>query len=240
MPTAWNQCSGSGAGNVTVNEDDASPNTNSVDSETSSGSSSSQAATIGDCTSTSAPAGWDGIASTSYYGWMGSACDCGQDSWEWTGGSGVYNGAVNQKLFQGSISSGGQPNCGSACGGCYELSTSGFNAYNDGVASGSTITLQIVDACYSAGDHWCGSTSDDYKDSSSCSVHFDIQTGAPGSDGQAAVGERIFLIYGEMDIPRKLEVSAWGTLSAVAFAVICESLDKISNRTNFIFTGTRY
>ena len=52
--------------------------------------------------------------------------------------------------------------------------------------------------------------------------------------------ERIFLIYGEMDIPRKLEVSAWGTLSAVAFAVICESLDKISNRTNFIFTGTRY
>ena len=119
---------------------------------------------------------------------MGSACDCGQNSWEWAGSSGIYNGAVNQKLFQGSINSGGQPNCGSACGGCYELSTSGFNAYNDGVASGSTITLQIVDACYSAGDHWCGSTSDDYKDSSSCSVHFDIQTGAPGSNGQAAVG----------------------------------------------------
>lgn len=119
---------------------------------------------------------------------MGSACDCGQNSWEWAGGSGIYNGAVNQKLFQGTLNGGGQPNCGKACGGCYELSTSGFNAYNDGVGSGSTITLQIVDACYSAGDHWCGSTSDDYKDSSSCSVHFDIQTGAPGTNGQAAVG----------------------------------------------------
>ena len=119
---------------------------------------------------------------------MGSACNCGQNSWEWAGSSGVYNGAVNQKLFQGSINSAGQPNCGSACGGCYELSTSGFNAYNGGIGSGSTITLQIVDACYSAGDHWCGSTSDDYKDSSSCSVHFDIQTGAPGSNGQAAIG----------------------------------------------------
>ena len=119
---------------------------------------------------------------------MGSACDCGQNSWEWAGGSGVYNGAVNQKLFQGSLNSGGQPNCGSACGGCYELSTSGFNTYNDGVGSGSTITLQIIDACYSAGDAWCGSTSDDFKDSSSCSVHFDIQTGPPGSAGQSAVG----------------------------------------------------
>ena len=119
---------------------------------------------------------------------MGSACDCGQNSWEWAGGSGVYNAAVNQKLFNGALNSAGQPNCGSACGTCYELSTTGFNTYNGGVASGSTITVQIVDACYSNGDHWCGSTSDDYKDSSSCSVHFDIQTGAPGSNGQAAVG----------------------------------------------------
>lgn len=119
---------------------------------------------------------------------MGSACDCGQNSWEWAGSSGVYNGAVNQKLFQGTLNAAGQPNCGKACGGCYELSTSGFNSYNDGVGSGSTITLQIVDACYSAGDHWCGSTSDDFKDSSSCSVHFDIQTGSPGTNGQAAVG----------------------------------------------------
>ena len=130
---------------------------------------------------------------------MGSACDCGQNSWEWAGGSGVYNAAVNQKLFNGALNSAGQPNCGSACGTCYELSTTGFNAYNDGVASGSTITVQIVDACYSNGDHWCGSTSDDYKDSSSCSVHFDIQTGAPGSNGQAAVGSDGTTWNGKLD-----------------------------------------
>lgn len=56
------------------------------------------------------------------------------------------------------------------------------------MASGSTLTIQIVDACYSVGDHWCGSTSDDFKDSSDCGVHFDIQTGSPGTNGQAAVG----------------------------------------------------
>ncbi len=119
---------------------------------------------------------------------MGSACDCGQAPWQWSTTPGVYNGAVNQKLFAGTLNSGGQPNCGSACGQCYELSTSGFNAYNDGVGAGSTITIQIVDACYSNGDHWCGSTSDGFKDSSDCGVHFDVQTGPQGSAGQAVVG----------------------------------------------------
>lgn len=123
-----------------------------------------------------------------YYGWMGSACDCGQTSWQWGGGSGVYSGAVNQRLFNGQINSAGQPNCGTACGTCYELSTSGFNAYPGGVAAGSTLTIQIVDACYGSDSQWCGSTSDDFKDSSDCSVHFDIQTGPPQSNGQPAVG----------------------------------------------------
>ncbi|MCJ1452827.1 hypothetical protein MMC28_003172 [Mycoblastus sanguinarius] len=146
------------------------------------------AATVGGCDAVTNLNGWEGVASTSYYGWMGSACDCSQTSWQWSGGSGVYSGAVNQKLFAGQLNSGGQPNCGSACGTCYELSTTGTNAYNDGVGAGSTITVQIVDACYSAGDHWCGSTSDSYKDSSDCGVHFDLQTGPPGSNGVAAVG----------------------------------------------------
>ena len=119
---------------------------------------------------------------------MGSACQCGEKSWQWSGGNGIYSAAVNQKLFNGRLNSGGQPNCGSACGTCYELSTSGFNTYPGGVAAGSTILVQIVDACYSVGDHWCGSTSDGFKDSSNCSVHFDLQTGSPGTNGAPAVG----------------------------------------------------
>lgn len=119
---------------------------------------------------------------------MGSACQCGEAPWQWSGSQGFYHAAVNQKLFGGKLNGGGQPNCGTACGQCYELSTSGTNTYADGVPSGSTLTVQIVDACYSAGDHWCGSTADDYKDSSKCGVHFDIQTGPPGSAGIAPVG----------------------------------------------------
>lgn len=133
-------------------------------------------------------AGGSMLIVSQYYGWMGSACDCGQNPWQWTNSPGIYNRAVNQKLFQGALNSAGQPNCGSACGTCYELSTSGVNTYNNGVGSGSTLTIQIVDACFSNGDHWCGSTSDEFKDSSDCSVHFDIQTGSPGTNGQAAIG----------------------------------------------------
>jgi len=119
---------------------------------------------------------------------MGSACNCGQSPWQWSNTSSYYHAAVNQKLFHGTLNPSGQPNCGTACGQCYQLSTSGTNVYNDGVGSGSTITVQIVDACYSAYDHWCGGTGDDFKDSSNCGVHFDLMTGAPGTSGQAAVG----------------------------------------------------
>ncbi len=45
------------------NDTSASPS--SDNSDASPGSGGSQAATIGDCTTTSAPGGWDGVASTS-------------------------------------------------------------------------------------------------------------------------------------------------------------------------------
>lgn len=48
--------SGNGGGNAQTNEGS---------SDSPSNSSASQAATTGDCTSTSAPGGWDGVASTS-------------------------------------------------------------------------------------------------------------------------------------------------------------------------------
>ncbi len=74
----------------------------------------------------------------------------GQASWQAnTGeslgiGQGIYSGAVNQKLFGGSLNSAGQPGCGTSCGICYELMTTGVNAYNSGTKGGSTIQMMVV------------------------------------------------------------------------------------------------
>lgn len=74
----------------------------------------------------------------------------GQASWQAnTGeslgiGQGIYSGAVNQKLFGGSLNSAGQPGCGTSCGVCYELMTTGVNAYNGGTKGGSTIQMMVV------------------------------------------------------------------------------------------------
>ena len=120
---------------------------------------------------------------------MGSGCSCGQNAWEWSGSAGVYYGAVNQAIFNGTMNSSGQPGCGSACGLCYQLQTTGYSAYPGGAGGGSSITLMIVDSCYSAGDHWCGGTAPGWVDDLGCGVHFDIQTGPPESAGVPAVGE---------------------------------------------------
>lgn len=56
--------------------------------------------------------------------------------------------------------------------------TTGVNAYNGGIAGGSTIQMMVVDACYNnAGKpNWCSSNTDSGEDDFGCGVHFDIDT----------------------------------------------------------------
>ena len=127
---------------------------------------------------------------TQNYVFTGSAtaCDCNSSAtWQWSTSSAVYSGAVNNIFFD---NNGGSANCGTGCGSCYQLMTSGYNFYGggpggDGVDSGSMMTLNIVDSCY-AGDgssKWCmpNSLQPGYIDQAGCGVHFDIMTGGPGS-----------------------------------------------------------
>ncbi|MDI1486191.1 MAG: hypothetical protein OHK93_005417 [Ramalina farinacea] len=159
-------------------------------------------ASMGKCPNVQVPEGWDGVASSTYYGYMGTACNCGkaqfgQASWQAnTGeslgiGQGVYSGAVNQALFKGALNSGGQPNCGAGCGLCYELMTTGVNAYAGGVGGGSTIQMMVVDACYGTADtapHWCSSNTASGTDDFGCEKHFDIDTD-PTLGNVPAVGQ---------------------------------------------------
>ena len=178
-------------------------------------------ATQGNCTTTQQTQGWHGVGATSRYGWMGSACQCGNNgaslaSAPWQANSnlikggvpkGFYSGAVNQQLFNGKINNQGQPNCGSACGSCYQLQTTGSNTYGSNGApnGGSTINMMVVDACYNPSDKnaWCASNQKGATDPHGCDVHFDIQTGpvnadAPnptGSDGTPWAGKSVCFPY---------------------------------------------
>jgi len=120
---------------------------------------------------------------------MGTACNCGhanEAAANWQGntgaalniGQGYYSGAVNQKIFQGALNGQGDPGCGAACGVCYELQTTGVNAYGGGPGNGSSIVVMVVDACYNTNGapNWCSNNTDDGVDDFSCGVHFDIDT----------------------------------------------------------------
>lgn len=125
---------------------------------------------------------------------MGTACLCGdgnqyEATWQSNTGpalglqQGFYSGAVNNVLFRSRSSS--RLTCGASCGTCYDLVTSGTNAYNDGVAGGSMITMMVVDACYGQGGaNWCsgGPTSGPTPDQFGCTDHFDVQTDPTRSD----------------------------------------------------------
>ena len=134
---------------------------------------------------------------------MGSACNCGGNSgfsgasWQGNSGSslnlgkGYYSGAVNQKLFSGSLNDKNQPGCGKTCGSCYELQSTGTNAYDNGPNGGSSIVVMVADACYNQDGkpNWCSSSTAEGQDDFGCSAHFDIQTSGPSKDnGPAAVG----------------------------------------------------
>lgn len=85
---------------------------------------------------------------------------------------GFYSGAVNNILFQGGS---GTPVCGQTCGQCYDLITTGVNAYNEGIAGGSPITMMVVDACYNNNGepNWCKASG---QDDFGCQYHFDVDT----------------------------------------------------------------
>lgn len=120
---------------------------------------------------------------------MVTACNCGHNNEaaaNWQGntgaalqiGQGFYSGAVNQALFNGTLNPQGQPGCGSSCGVCYELQTTGTNAYGGGPGPGSSIVVMVVDSCYNTNGapNWCSSNTDVGVDDFGCGVHFDIDT----------------------------------------------------------------
>jgi len=109
-------------------------------------------------------------ASTTRY-WDGNlgACGCGTSSgaFSWVGE--FYTAAGSPPIF------GTATDCGTGCGKCYQLTTTGFSPSGTGAPAGQTITIMITNLC-PVGGQWCAAdlNSFDYG------AHFDLADSPTG------------------------------------------------------------
>ncbi|KAI1263722.1 glycoside hydrolase [Xylariaceae sp. FL1019] len=112
---------------------------------------------------------------TRYYDGLEGACGCGTSagaySWQ-LGGSGFYTAAASQALFDASESSW----CGSGCGTCYQLTSTGSapcSSCGTGGASGQSIIVMVTNLCpNNSNAQWCPSPGG--TNQYGYSYHFDI------------------------------------------------------------------
>ncbi|KAB5560100.1 glycoside hydrolase [Coniochaeta sp. 2T2.1] len=119
---------------------------------------------------------------TRYYDGTKGACGCGPANgnsafpWQAGIGSGIYTAAASPAIFGGSSTW-----CGSGCGTCFRLTSTGSapcSGCGTGGASGQSIVVMVTNLCPHAGnERWCanaGSTNNyGYQ------YHFDIQATSP-------------------------------------------------------------
>ena len=95
-----------------------------------------------------------------YYDGQMGACGCGTGdsspfSWQQGISSGVYTAAASQAIF----GSDGSTWCGSGCGKCYKLTSTGnapCSGCGTGGASGQSIIVMVTNLCpYNGNQQWC-------------------------------------------------------------------------------------
>merc|ERR1711907_340239 len=101
-------------------------------------------------------------STTRYYDGFKGACGCGTGngngspfSWQYNGGHmspSIYTAAASQSLF------GSGTWCGSGCGHCYKITTTGCaqQYQGTGATAGESITIMITNLCpANANQQWC-------------------------------------------------------------------------------------
>ncbi|KAH8882795.1 glycoside hydrolase [Thozetella sp. PMI_491] len=137
-----------------------------------------------------------GMATTTrYYDGQKGACGCGSNSgafsWQLGLGNGVYTAAGSAALF------GSGTWCGSGCGKCYQLTSTGSapcSGCGTGGAQGQSIIVMVTNLCpYNGNAQWCpnsGSTNQ-----YGYSYHFDIMA-------QSAIfGDNPVVSFSEVSCP---------------------------------------
>ncbi|KAF8851802.1 glycoside hydrolase [Acephala macrosclerotiorum] len=113
---------------------------------------------------------------TRYYDGQEGACGCGNTSgafgWQLGISSGVYTAAASQAIY----SSSGATWCGTGCGTCYQLTSTGSSPCSTcgtGGVSGQSIIVMVTNLCPNNGNaQWCPAVggTNEYG----YSYHFDI------------------------------------------------------------------
>ena len=135
-----------------------------------------------------------------YYDGQEGACGCGTSSsspFQWqTGGSGFYTAAASQAIFD----SAGSTWCGSGCGLCFQLTSTGSapSGQGTGGASGQSITVMVTNLCPNAGNaQWCpnpGSTNN-----YGFEYHFDLM--ASNSGLSEVLGDNPIVNFSQVSCP---------------------------------------
>jgi len=115
---------------------------------------------------------------TRYYDGLKGACGCGSASgnsmfsWQSNIASGVYTAAASQSIYDTSNLSW----CGSGCGKCYKLTSTGAapcSTCGSGGASGQSIIVMVTNLCPNNGNaQWCPTVGG--TNQYGYSYHFDI------------------------------------------------------------------
>ncbi|KAL4790388.1 RlpA-like double-psi beta-barrel-protein domain-containing protein-containing protein [Aspergillus venezuelensis] len=150
-----------------------------------------------------------GLATTTHYSdGLQGACGCGTDlgtfTWQYGISHGLYTAAASQALFD---SAGPQNHwCGSGCGKCYQLTSTGVSTCPEcgaGGEEGKSITVMVTNLCPSVGNEaWCPDPGE--LNPAGYGVHFDIM------GGKGVFGDNVVVEFAEVPCPH-LAGGKWGT-----------------------------
>ncbi|KAL4862337.1 hypothetical protein BDV12DRAFT_207302, partial [Aspergillus spectabilis] len=148
------------------------------------------------------------LATTTHYSdGLQGACGCGTDigtyTWQYGISTSVYTAAANQALFD----SGGMEHwCGTGCGKCYRLTSTGVSTCEtcgSGGEQGKSITVMVTNLCPFAGNEiWCPNPGQ--LNPAGYAYHFDIM------GGQGVFGDNVVVEFEETACPGDAGVR-WGT-----------------------------
>ncbi|KAL5337386.1 RlpA-like double-psi beta-barrel-protein domain-containing protein-containing protein [Aspergillus crustosus] len=148
------------------------------------------------------------LATTTHYSdGLQGACGCGTESgtytWQYGISSSVLTAAASQSLFD----SGGMNHwCGSGCGKCYALTSTGVSTCptcGSGGEAGKSIIVMVTNLCPFVGNEmWCPNPG--ARNPAGYEYHFDIMGGA------GVFGDNVVVEFNEVACPGDAGVR-WGT-----------------------------
>ncbi|KAL2861049.1 RlpA-like double-psi beta-barrel-protein domain-containing protein-containing protein [Aspergillus lucknowensis] len=140
---------------------------------------------------------------TNYNDGLQGACGCGtqESTFPWSYGlpNNVYTAAANQALFDTQM----EHWCGSGCGTCYRLTSTGVSSCETcgtGGEQGKSITVMVTNLCpYAGNEQWCANPRQ--LNAYGYPYHFDIM------GGSGVFGDNVVVEFEQVECPNEARMS---------------------------------